>query len=208
MEDGAQTPDSARPSNQPAVLIEQKTDSLLLRSIWDQVPGKETAIWMRVELLPDSLRIYHGVQNLADRPRRLAAWSITAFPPKGQIEIPFDNPDFRPVTLAKGTGADALGKVLHPDRLRIDVAEMMTEDALKFGVRAAAGTLHYQFEASRWTSTVPFHTEGDYPEGGANLTAFIASSRPPTWCEIEQVGPSNTVEPGETIWLVETINRF
>jgi hypothetical protein len=208
-EDGAQTPDSPRPSNQPAVLIEQTATSLLLRSIWDQIPGKETAIWMRVELLPDdSLRIHHGVENLAEQQRRLAAWSISAFPPNGCITIPFDNANHRPITLFKETGVSALEKTLRPECLHINVAEIMTGHPLKFGVRASAGTISYETSTSRWFSTVPFIQGGDYPEGGANLTAFISSNRPPAWCEIEQVGPTKTLSSGQTTWLIETIVRI
>jgi len=53
---------------------------------------------------------------------------------------------------------------------------------------------------------VPFVTNRPYPEQGGNLTAYVSANTNPArdWCEMEQVGPLQTVEPGGSISITET----
>lgn len=210
MEDDQQTRHAYRPAAQPAAIIERSDRSILIRSRWTAEAGYETAVMMRIELLDDGrLRIRHGVQNLADRPRRLAPWSITAFPVGGVIDMVFHRPQVRTVALFGDTTPDDLAKAMREDRLRIETEIMQTPDrALKFGILGKSGEISYRDQAETWSSSVPYSEVGQYPDGGANLTAFISNRRPDGgWSEIEQVGVEQLLGPFESAWLEETISR-
>jgi hypothetical protein len=211
MEDDQQTTHSYRPAGQPADILERGEASVYLRSRWTGKPGFETAVMMRVELLADgSLRIRHGVQNMAPQRRNLAVWSITAFPVGGVIEMEFARPKVRTLALFSDTTLADLAVVLEEDRLRIDTAAVQADDrAVKFGVLGKSGEISHKVNGQIWTSHVPFSDIGPYPDGGSNLTAFVSSRKPGdgAWAEIEQVGVARWLEHGESVWLEETITR-
>jgi hypothetical protein len=211
MEDGQQNPHAFRPASRPAEFLERGPSEVCIRSRWTGLPGYETAVILRAEILEDgSLRIRHGVQNLAPRIRNLAPWSITSFPVGGVIEMDFDRPEARTFALFGDTGIEDLARVLEPNRLRIDTAAVQRDDrALKFGVLAKSGEIRHHVNGQSWISRAPFSETGVYPDGGSNLTAFLGArnSEGGSWAEIEQVGVTRPLEPRESVWLEETITR-
>jgi len=209
LEDDQETRHAYQPAAKPADILERGDSNVYIRSRWTGEPGYETAVSMRVELLEDGgLRIRHGVQNLASRRRNLAAWSITAFPVGGVIDMEFERPTVRTFALFAKTTIEDLAMVLMEDRLRIDTAAIQAEDrALKFGVLGKSGKISHRLNSQTWISHVPFSNAGPYPDGGSNLTAYISSRLPDdgAWAEIEQVGQARSLEQGETVWLEETV---
>ena len=199
---------SLRPSQQPAEA--EATDSLSARLTAAPDPESGLRLGMEIVLDKDSptLRVRHGLTNLRAESRVLSLWPILAFPRVGVGFAPwspapgkarswllFDDADPRDPSLAVGRRVVAT-----------DFRIAAKTGQLKTGVISDAGWVAYRWPGGMLRSSVPFIPGVEYPEGGANITFYHCGGEAGGgFCEIENVGPLTRVDPGETLWMDQTL---
>jgi hypothetical protein len=204
---------SSRPGRQPARVITRSPLHVEIQA--DPAAGAQLRTGMQVTLDEGrpALTIRHFMENLADTPRDIAVWSIVALPQAGHAVIPFytDGPQseapkaYRTVVLFEETRLDDPAFALDDRALTIDFARPR-EAAAKIGVRTNATAATWTDGTTTLHMALEYDPRARYPEGGANVTAFLSGGpAEKAWCELEHVGPLQVVAPGKRAWLKDRL---
>lgn len=205
-EDGRQMAYAGNVAAKPGTLVEHSSASVEIRIEWSDESGCETATTLKVSFASDgSLIVLHGVTNLADRKRVLAPWSVSCFPQKGAVYIPFESPQLRTITFYSSRFPAFLNGAITERAFALELDRFNPEKFYKIGVRSRRGWYAFLLDGAAWVSFSPFSSLGIYPDGGANLACFLSpvTINRPLWVELEQVGGSQMLGKGETVWLQE-----
>ena len=159
---------------------------------------------LRVTADEDALVIDHTITNAGSADITLAPWGITQFRLGGTALLPLAAPG--PST---GLQADH-NMVLWPytdlsdDRLTWTETAVLIKaspgEKLKIGSGPNPGHLGYFYDRHLFTKMVSPAEEDEYPDMGAVGQVFVNED----FCELESVGPIDTLSPGSSTSLQET----
>ena len=157
---------------------------------------------LRISAKGGSLLVDHHLTNSGSGPVGVAGWGITQFRLGGTAIAPTGTP-------SPGLQADR-SVVLWPytdpsdDRLAWTDAAVLVDAVsgakLKIGIGPDPEHLGYFLDGYLFTKTIPAAGEGDFPDRGAVGQVFVNED----FCELESVGPIQTLAPGSSISLRET----
>ncbi len=193
---------SGRPSNRKARIVEQDDRRALMEAEPDEMTHLQVLMDVQLDDEQPVLTIRHGLRNLAERPRTIAAWGIVSVPHEGVIELTSSAPGFEGQHLVyfRDTLPDHPAFDYGPDRVTVRL-QAMGETAIKIGAATSDGQAAWTMGHQRLVVTAP-RRKGHYPEGGANATVFASGTGGKhRWAELESVGPLTRIAPGEVVWL-------
>ncbi|MGF1635209.1 MAG: hypothetical protein ACFCVE_15260 [Phycisphaerae bacterium] len=197
------------PSEQPAEIEPLGENHVRLVARPDEKSGLQNVMEIRLDGEKPVLHLRHGVKNVSEETRRIASWSIAAIPGVGRILVPVmsDVPEIESFTYFFYTNPQ------QPIYRRVNNAlEVSLEESLQFGAKTSKIGVENRLGTALWDrpgvllkSHAGYEADGNYPEGGANMTFYYGRQNDAAYGEIEHVGPLKDVPPGHTLWLEQSI---
>jgi hypothetical protein len=155
----------------------------------------------------DGWVVDHIVRNASRRTITIAPWAITQLRTGGEAALPIAPSE-------NGPQADR-SLVLWPytdlgdPRIRFDRNEVRVDAArngppLKLGAAPSDGRVAYRFGNHRFEKRMDVDPGATYPDRGAAVQVYLCDD----FCELETLGPLETVPPGESLthrerWTVD-----
>lgn len=197
------------PACRPAKAVKTGELSVSLSSEPDEKSGLQLLMEISLDPVSPKLKIRHGMKNMLKAKRRIALWSIMAFPPIGTGYTPWaeKSPAIRSLVLFQGVEpADPCLKV-GQDTLAVDFSRPVELGAhMKAGAASESGWAFYKWKNGLLKSFVPVVPGAEYPENGATVTLYSSSKKAGEgFCEVEHVGPIRNMPPGKTLWLEQSL---
>ncbi|KAJ55449.1 hypothetical protein ACMU_12185 [Actibacterium mucosum KCTC 23349] len=196
-----QTPVSGLPALVPSRLTRLAMSAARVDTGKEQVSG--LSLGMTCVLEDKALQITHRFVNETNRTRRLAPWAITAVAPSaGWGVVPWPAGPRR--VLVINAEARVTDPILHHSEpgLVLDFAAMPDAPFIKVGLDADCGWLACVGPDAGLRSEVAHQPGCHYPEGGGTVTMFRSGPMDGAeFAEIENVGPLQTLAPGEAMEL-------
>ncbi len=189
----------------------ERIDARTLRLVADPEPETKLQVLWEVALDAELPRIHlrHGLRNVADRKRRLAAWAIMVFPHAGVGVTPWASgkDTIRSYLLFPGVDPTEPSLRLDAAGVGVDFRVFAKGSHAKIGTNADSGWVAYLWQGQALKSCVPWVEGAEYPEGGGSVTFYQTGRRlDQGFCEVEHVGPLTDVNPGDILWLEQTID--
>lgn len=200
-----QVPASFDVSNVPGKLIESSDTAARVQL--QPAAGLRYAVSLSLHESLPQIQLTYELTNVSEIPRRVAPWSVIAYARDGRIVIPFgDQPRARRRIVLPWWGEwPQPGVHIGRNALLSDASALMAGQAYKIGVITDAGWVAFVRGERCLLSHVAFQADQAYPEDGANITTFHLDDGEKSWCETEQVGPLQLLQPGESAVMTETI---
>ena len=159
---------------------------------------------LRITADEDALVIDHTITNAGSFDIALAPWGITQFPLGGTALVPFGGAGSSTDPQADHNMALWPYTDLSDDRLTWTKTAVLVEaspgEKLKIGSGPDPGHLGYFYDGYLFTKKVTPAGEADYPDFGAVGQVFVNED----FCELESVGPIETLSRGSSASLQET----
>lgn len=197
---------SGRPANRKARVVEQSQQRVLIEAEPDQTTQLQVLMDITLDAEQPRLIIKHGLRNLAEAPRTIAAWGIVSVRHEGRLELATEAPDFtgRQLVYLFNTRPNHPAFDYPPDRMTVDLRKM-GDTAIKAGAATSTGQAVW-IKGDQHLIVRSTREAGDYPEGGANATVYASGvGGQHHWAELESVGPLRRVGPGEVVWLKQRL---
>jgi hypothetical protein len=192
------------PALQPAQAGRMSAGGIRLTAAPEPTTGLQVIMEISLDAALPVLNVRHGLKNLRDKPRELAAWAINVLPHRGVAVTPLagDSNIFRSYLLYTGVDPTDPSLRLGKDAIGIDFRMPARGGWVKTGTNTDAGWVAYATDGMAIKSTVAYESGATYPEGGGTITIYQSGKTVDEgFCEIENVGPFKRVRPGRTLWL-------
>jgi hypothetical protein len=192
------------PALQPAQAARMSAGGIRLTAAPEPTTGLQVIMEISLDAALPVLNVRHGLKNLRDKPRELAAWAINVLPHRGVAVTPLagDSNIFRSYLLYTGVDPTDPSLRLGKDAIGIDFRMPARGGWVKTGTNTDAGWVAYATDGMAIKSTVAYESGATYPEGGGTITIYQSGKTVDEgFCEIENVGPFKRVRPGRTLWL-------
>ncbi len=203
-----QNEQSMLPALQPAVLERLGPLEVRLTAEPESKSGLQLVMNIRLDDHHPLLHLQHGFRNLRPEDRRIAVWSLMAFPHEGVGLVPWSikKGAIRSCLYFPRTEADDPCLRLGQDALAVDFRRQARSGRLKVGVASDEGWAAYLWSGGLLHSSVDVVADGAYPEGGATVT-FYSTGRLPGqgFTEVEHPGPLLPLKAGEMLWQEQTL---
>ncbi len=202
-----QIDDSFDPGNQPGRFIESTPSSATVQLAASAAAELRYTVHVALDERLPRLRLRYRLENLSDRPRRYAAWSLTSFEPNGRIVALFgaEARPLRRIALPWWTRMPQPGYAFGRRTLAVDCGRPLNGTACKIGLASDTGWVAMVRHGRALVSAAAYDPHAAYPEGGANITIFQMDKPDRRWCEMEQVSPLTDADPGAAVELTETL---
>ena len=192
------------PALQPAEAARMSAGGIRLTAAPEPTSGLQVTMEISLDAALPVLNIRHGLKNLRETPRELAAWAINVLPHRGVAVTPLagDPKIFRSYILFTGMDSSDPSLRLGKDAIGIDFRMPARAGWVKTGTNTDAGWVAYAWDGQAIKSTVAYEPAETYPEGNGTITIYQSGKTVTEgFCEIENVGPFKRVRPGRTLWL-------
>lgn len=191
--------------NVPAELIEHA--DTFARVQLQPGAGLRYAVSLSLHDSPPKVQITYELTNVSETERRIAPWSLIAYARDGLIVTPFGRQALvrRRLVLPWWGEWPQPGVQIGRHALMTNASAPLNGQAYKIGVITDAGWVAFVRGERCLVSRIAFQADARYPEDGANITIFHLANDSRSWCETEQVGPLQTLQPGESATVTETI---
>jgi hypothetical protein len=192
------------PALQPAQAARMSGGGIRLTAGEEPTSGLQVTMEISLDAALPVLNIRHGLKNLRETPRTLAAWAINVVPHRGVAVTPLagDPTIFRSYILFTGMDSSDPSLRLGKDAIGIDFRMPARAGWVKTGTNTDAGWVAYATDGMAIKSTVAYEPAATYPEGNGTITIYQSGKTVEEgFCEIENVGPFKRVRPGRTLWL-------
>ena len=205
-----QIPTSGLPALQPAraELIGER--GLRLTAAPDTT--SQLQLFMEIELDEKEARLHirHGFKNLKNEQRRIAAWALNVIKPDDGVGVTrFKKEGRRSLLFWPNTDLDEDALKTGPRALAVDYSVLPRNGWFKVGTNTDAGWVAYVWDGMALKSSVAHVTNAEYPEDGGTITFFNSTTEifdgNPRFGEIENVGPLSELQPGNTLWMDQTL---
>jgi hypothetical protein len=203
-----QVDESPLPALQPAEIKRTGPRALRLTSAPAEAAGLRLIMEIALDDRRPELTVRHGFTNLRRKTRRLAAWSIMAFPHRGVGLMPWATAETTTRSYLFFPGVDITEPCLRMGRnaAAVDFRIPTRQGWVKTGANTDAGWAAYLGNGQAWVSAVPHVPGAEYPEGGGTVTLYSSGKKVDQgFCEVENVGPFTDTRPGQTVWLEQRV---
>ncbi len=205
-----QNEQSPLPALQKATAEKIGKNALRLIAAPDDSSGLQLTMEITLDEQRPVLHIRHGLKNMRDEQRRIALWALNVIKPNNGVGItPWRSTGRRNFLFWPDTDPDEEGIHLGKKALALDYRVLPANKWQKVGTDTDAGWIAYVYDGHALKSTVPFVANAEYPEGGGTVTMFNSTPEVfdgnPRFGEIENVGPLSDVQPGQTLWMEQTL---
>jgi hypothetical protein len=187
--------------NKPAEIVNRDAHSVSVQL----QPAHGLRYHVRVALDPQHARLTatYRLENVDTQPRTVSCWSLISYAKQGHMIAPFGvkEGERRRLVLHGYEQWPQPSMQFGQSALLIDTAGEMVGRSWKMGLITPPGWVAFVRDRDVLLSRVPFDPQATYPEDGANITMYAD-----IWCETEHVGPLETLEPGESTQITETLD--
>lgn len=201
-----QIPDSFAVGEQSAEVVERSERKLKLRLA--PAVGLRYDVAVEIDERFPKVTLAATLVNESDRKRRVATWSVLSFARdvSATIVVPFGGEPraVRRLVVPWWTIWPQPNVRFGRDAMAVDVASPFDGDAVKVGLATDAGWAAFVRGGDGLVVSAARDARAEYPEGGANITCFVAAG----WCEVEHVGPIESLSREEGTTLRQTIELF
>ncbi|MBN63479.1 MAG: hypothetical protein CME20_19160 [Gemmatimonadetes bacterium] len=201
---------SGMPALRPATAERMGAHGLRLVAAPDDSSGLQLTMELFLDPALPVLRIRHGLTNLRDEQRRIAAWALNVIRPDHGVGVtPWGSVHRRSLLFWPDTEPNEIGLHLGPKALALDYRIEPQNRWQKIGTNTDAGWIAYVWNETALKSTVAHVANAEYPENGGTVTMFNSTSEvfdgKPRFGEIENVGPLSELMPGNTLWMEQEL---
>jgi hypothetical protein len=182
-----------RPDDRPCAVIEVE-DGVRVEAPAD---GAQLAKSIAVRRDSQGWIVDHVVQNASQRSMTIAPWAITQLRTGGEAVLAIASREQGPqadrsLVLWPYTDLGDPRIRLGRDEIHIDAAS--SGAPLKLGAAPSDGFVSYRLENHRFEKRIDVVPNATYADRGAAVQVFVCDD----FCELETLGPLETVPPGET----------
>jgi len=203
-----QTDDSPLPALQAAKANKVTENHLVLTAKAEKKTGLQLSMEISLDDKRPVMQIRHGFKNLKKKTRKLAAWGLTVLPHGGVGVIPWRSQerDVRQLLMWHYTDGADPAIIVGQNALGVDCRIKPHTSPLKVGTHTNEGWVAALFDHMAIKCSSPYEPGAEYPESGANITAYRTPAQMRyAFFEIEVVGPLCDVAPGQTLYLDHTV---
>ena len=201
---------SGMPALRPATAERMGAHGLRLVAAPDDSSGLQLTMELFLDPALPVLRIRHGLTNLRDEQRRIAAWALNVIRPDHGVGVtPWGSVHRRSLLFWPDTEPNEIGLHLGPKALALDYRIEPQNRWQKIGTNTDVRWIAYVWNETALKSTVAHVANAEYPENGGTVTMFNSTSEvfdgKPRFGEIENVGPLSELMPGNTLWMEQEL---
>lgn len=201
---------SGLPALQPAQMTQTGPRGLRLTAAPDTTSQLQLTMEIRLDDKRPLLHLRHGLTNLKDEQRRIAAWALNVIEPDGGVGVTrWKKGDRRSLLFWPNTDPDEGSLHLGPRALAVDYRVLPRNGWFKVGTNTDAGWVAYVWDGMALKSSVAHVANAEYPEDGGTVTFFNSTPEifkvGSRFGEIENVGPLSELMPGNTLWMDQTL---